>query len=57
MIINAGTAGGFLAKGGRVGDVYVGTHLKHHDRRIPIPGAAHTLAPISRLTFGDTSAM
>lgn len=38
LIINAGTAGGFRAKGGAVGDVYIGTHMKHHDRRIPIPG-------------------
>ena len=38
IVINAGTAGGFQAKGGVVGDVYVSTTLKHHDRRIPIPG-------------------
>ena len=38
LVINAGTAGGFRAKGGSVGDVYIGTTLCHHDRRIPIPG-------------------
>lgn len=38
IVINAGTAGGFQAKGGAVGDVYISTILKHHDRRIPIPG-------------------
>lgn len=38
LVINAGTAGGFKAKGGVVGDVYIGTTLCHHDRRIPIPG-------------------
>lgn len=38
LVINAGTAGGFQAKGGSVGDVYVSTCLRHHDRRIPIPG-------------------
>mmetsp|Transcript_30413 Transcript_30413/g.42090 ORF Transcript_30413/g.42090 Transcript_30413/m.42090 type:complete len:250 (-) Transcript_30413:99-848(-) len=38
LVINAGTAGGFKAMGGAVGDVYVGTAAKNHDRRIPIPG-------------------
>ena len=38
LVINAGTAGGFKQKGGRVGDVYIGTLHAHHDRRIPIPG-------------------
>ena len=38
LIINAGTAGGFAAKGGVVGDVYLATEFKNHDRRIPIPG-------------------
>jgi 5'-methylthioadenosine nucleosidase len=38
LAINAGTAGGFRAKGGAVGDVYVSSSLSHHDRRIPIPG-------------------
>jgi 5'-methylthioadenosine nucleosidase len=38
LIINAGTAGGFQRKGGEVGDVYLGTHCRHHDRRIGIPG-------------------
>jgi len=38
VLINAGTAGGFKAKGGAIGDVYLATAFKNHDRRIPIPG-------------------
>ncbi len=38
IVINAGTAGGFKRIGGNIGDSYIGTHFKHHDRRIPIPG-------------------
>lgn len=38
LIINAGTAGGFMSKGGKIGDIYVSIYCKHHDRRIPIPG-------------------
>jgi 5'-methylthioadenosine nucleosidase len=38
-VINAGTAGGFEARGGRVGDVYLGAEVAvFHDRRIPLPG-------------------
>ncbi|CAH9056631.1 unnamed protein product [Cuscuta europaea] len=37
LIINAGTAGGFKAKGASIGDVYVASHAAFHDRRIPIP--------------------
>ncbi len=38
-LINAGTAGGFEAKGGRVGDVYLGAEVAvFHDRRIALPG-------------------
>ncbi|XP_024395760.1 5'-methylthioadenosine nucleosidase [Physcomitrium patens] len=37
LIINAGTAGGFQAKGANIGDVYVATEFANHDRRIPIP--------------------
>ena len=36
--MNAGTAGGFKAKDGAVGDVYLATAFKNHDRRIQIPG-------------------
>lgn len=37
-IINAGTAGGFEAKGGAIGDVYLGEEaVVFHDRRIPLP--------------------
>jgi len=38
VIINAGTAGGFKSKGGNIGDVYLCSNSKFHDRRIPIPG-------------------
>lgn len=38
LIINAGTAGGFQKKGAAIGDRYICTHMKNHDRRIPIPG-------------------
>ncbi|KAG0626026.1 hypothetical protein M758_2G097200 [Ceratodon purpureus] len=37
LIINAGTAGAFQAKGATIGDVYIATEFAHHDRRIPIP--------------------
>lgn len=37
LIINAGTAGGFKAKGACIGDVYLVSHVAFHDRRIPIP--------------------
>jgi len=38
LVLSAGTAGGFVARGGAVGDVYVSTALRNHDRRIQIPG-------------------
>ena len=38
LIINAGTAGGFKKHGAQIGDVFLGTGIKFHDRRIPIPG-------------------
>ncbi|KAJ0968066.1 hypothetical protein J5N97_024983 [Dioscorea zingiberensis] len=37
LIINAGTAGGFKAKGACIGDVYFVSDVSFHDRRIPIP--------------------
>lgn len=37
LIINAGTCGGFKAKGANIGDVFVATDVAFHDRRIPIP--------------------
>ncbi|KAL9312454.1 hypothetical protein ACSQ67_017906 [Phaseolus vulgaris] len=37
LIINAGTAGGFKAKGASVGDVFIVSDSAFHDRRIPIP--------------------
>ncbi|CAM8936699.1 unnamed protein product [Rhodiola kirilowii] len=37
LIINAGTAGGFKARGACIGDVYLISNVAFHDRRIPIP--------------------
>lgn len=37
LIINAGTAGGFKAKGACIGDVFLASSVAFHDRRIPIP--------------------
>jgi len=37
LLINAGTCGGFSAKGAAIGDVFLTTAVAHHDRRIPIP--------------------
>ncbi len=37
-LINAGTAGGFAARGGAIGDVYLGTLAVFHDRRIALEG-------------------
>lgn len=37
VLINAGTCGGFKAKGAKVGDVFLTTAVANHDRRIPIP--------------------
>lgn len=38
LVINAGTAGGFKSKGAEIGDAFVATMCRHHDRRITIPG-------------------
>lgn len=38
LLINAGTAGGFLARGGSIGQVYLGyDRILFHDRRIELP--------------------
>ncbi|KAL1344295.1 hypothetical protein HN51_018143 [Arachis hypogaea] len=37
LIINAGTAGAFKAKGASVGDIFIISDCAFHDRRIPIP--------------------
>lgn len=36
-MINAGTAGGFRSKGAAIGDVFVSTRLRNHDRRLNLP--------------------
>ncbi len=38
VVISAGTAGGFAARGGAIGSVYVADRVVFHDRRIAIPG-------------------
>lgn len=39
IVINAGTAGGFISQGGEIGDVYIGSkHFVYHDRRIALEG-------------------
>lgn len=38
LVISAGTAGGFQAKGADVASIFVSTALQNHDRRIPLPG-------------------
>jgi 5'-methylthioadenosine nucleosidase len=38
LLVSAGTSGGFKARGGAIGDVYVTTESVNHDRRISIPG-------------------
>ncbi|GAV60299.1 PNP_UDP_1 domain-containing protein [Cephalotus follicularis] len=37
LIINAGTAGGFKAKGACIGDVFLASYVSFHDRRNPLP--------------------
>jgi 5'-methylthioadenosine nucleosidase len=38
IVINAGTAGGFISMGGEIGDVYIGSgQIVYHDRRIQLP--------------------
>ncbi|KAG5526757.1 hypothetical protein RHGRI_032873 [Rhododendron griersonianum] len=37
LIINAGTAGGFKAKGAAISDIFLASEVAFHDRRIPIP--------------------
>ncbi|KAG6486961.1 hypothetical protein ZIOFF_055542 [Zingiber officinale] len=41
LIINAGTAGGFQARGACIKDVYLVSDVAFHDRRIPIPVSIH----------------
>jgi 5'-methylthioadenosine nucleosidase len=39
LVINAGTAGGFVRRGAAIGDVYIGDEVTvFHDRRIPLDG-------------------
>lgn len=38
VVVSAGTAGGFKARGAEIGDIFVATATVNHDRRIPIPG-------------------
>ena len=36
LLISAGTAGGFAARGASIGDVFLATGFANHDRRIPL---------------------
>ncbi|CAM9816986.1 unnamed protein product [Ascophyllum nodosum] len=38
LVINAGTAGGFKKHDTSIGDVFISSRVRNHDRRIPIPG-------------------
>jgi 5'-methylthioadenosine nucleosidase len=38
LLLSAGTAGGFAARGAAIGDVFLATAAVNHDRRIPLPG-------------------
>lgn len=55
LLISAGTAGGFSARGGAIGDVYVATAFVNHDRRIAIPG--FTEYGVYKTDAHDASAM
>ncbi|OEL17337.1 5'-methylthioadenosine/S-adenosylhomocysteine nucleosidase 2 [Dichanthelium oligosanthes] len=46
FIINAGTAGGFKARGASIKDVFLASDVAFHDRRIPIP--------LGKLSTGDS---
>eukprot|EP00198_Chlamydomonas_reinhardtii_P014218 XP_001703555.1 5'-methylthioadenosine nucleosidase [Chlamydomonas reinhardtii] len=37
VVISAGTCGGFKAQGAAIGDVFLGSAVINHDRRIPLP--------------------
>lgn len=38
LVISAGTAGGFSARGGEIGSIYLADRCVYHDRRVSIPG-------------------
>ena len=40
LVVNAGTCGGFAARGGAIGSVIVPSAFAHHDRRVALPGYA-----------------
>ncbi|KAM0934501.1 putative methylthioadenosine nucleosidase [Dioscorea sansibarensis] len=50
LIINAGTAGGFKAKGACISDVYLASDVCFHDRRIPIPVSGTTADDLPMIT-------
>ncbi|KAM3335110.1 hypothetical protein ACQJBY_029491 [Aegilops geniculata] len=49
LIINAGTASGFKAKGAGIGDVFLASDVVFHDRRTP--------TPVGKLSTGDSRDM
>merc|ERR1712166_1117796 len=38
LLVTCGTCGGFKSRGATIGDVYLVTEFRRHDRRIPLPG-------------------
>jgi 5'-methylthioadenosine nucleosidase len=38
LVLSAGTAGGFKARGAEIGSVFISNSCLNHDRRIPLPG-------------------
>lgn len=56
LVISAGTAGGFRARGAAIGDVYVSSSVLHHDRRIPLPGAFEAFG-LGRIESTPTEAL
>ena len=53
LLVNAGTCGGFVARGGEIGRTYVGGDaFLYHDRRVPLPGFdAQSVGRIPALPF------
>jgi len=56
LVISAGTAGGFRARGAAIGDVYVSSSVLHHDRRIPLPGGFEAFG-LGRVESTPTAAL
>ena len=59
LLVNAGTCGGFVARGGEIGRTYVGGDaFLYHDRRVPLPGFdAQAVGRIPALPFPGVEAL